>query len=137
MKKDYWCGGMGLHKTQLDHIEKIISEYDIQNIVEFGSGMSTQFLVDLREEKELGYQIYSFDHHPQYAYKGSHDFLNLTIKELVQCGDDQFNEMFIQKKYDSSFFLEAQQEIDNFRAKNCFYNITTSDLPRRYWFSHP
>lgn len=127
--ENYWINGMGLHSTQLKHIEKLIVENDLQTIVEFGSGQSTRFFNDLREEKNLNYKLYSFDHNAQYSYPGDHDFLSMHIAEIIKCDDESFNEMFETKTYNKERFMNCQNEKDNFRVKNCFYDITSDDLP--------
>tara|TARA_R100000008_G_C3582511_1_gene169596 strand:+ start:974 stop:1597 length:624 start_codon:yes stop_codon:yes gene_type:complete len=127
--ESYWLDGMGLHSSQLKHLEKIITENGIKTIVEFGSGNSTKFFVDLREEKNLNYKIYSFDNYEHYAYKGTHDFLKLNISEIINCSDESFNEMFETKTYNKDKFVNCQIEKDNFRVENSFYDITSDDLP--------
>ena len=72
MKYDsYWMNGMGLHSTQLEQLAVILKD-GINKVVEFGSGNSTQFLVDFRKEHGLNFQVHSFDHHPLYCYKEQH-----------------------------------------------------------------
>ena len=127
--ESYWLDGMGLHSSQLKHLEKIIIENGIKTIVEFGSGNSTKFFVDLREEKNLNYKIYSFDNYKHYAYKETHDFLKLNISEIINCSDESFNEMFETKNYNKEKFVNCQTEKDNFRVENSFYDITSDDLP--------
>jgi len=125
----YWINGMGLHSSQLNQLEKLILDNNIKTIVEFGSGQSTRFFTDLRREKKLDYQIYSFDHNAQYAYPFRHDFLNLHIAEIAQCDDESFDEMFKTKEYNKDKFVNCQHELDNFRVRNCFYDISPDDLP--------
>ena len=48
-------------------------ENDIKTIVEFGSGQSTRFFHDLREENKLDYTLYSFDHNKEYSYSQTHE----------------------------------------------------------------
>jgi len=127
--QSYWCGGMGLHESQLKQIQDIIVNNNVKTIVEFGSGQSTRFLCDLREEKSFDYQIYSFDHHPQYCYKGEHEFLHSNRLDLVCCDDESFNAMFENKLYNESAFVNCQGEKDNFRLKNGFYDMNEHDLP--------
>tara|TARA_R100001082_G_scaffold111001_2_gene92805 strand:- start:760 stop:1380 length:621 start_codon:yes stop_codon:yes gene_type:complete len=124
----YWIDGMGLHSTQLEKIAQILKT-GVKNVVEFGSGKSTEFLVDFREENELDYEICSFDHHPFYGYKETHDFLTTHRRDIVRCSDECYEEMFNEKKYNKSCFVNCQNEMDNFRIKNSFYDITEEYLP--------
>jgi len=129
MKYDsYWMNGMGLHSTQLEQLAVILKD-GITKVVEFGSGNSTQFLVDFRKEHGLNFQVYSFDHHPTYCYKEQHVFLKSHRRDLVQCSDMCFEDMFKSGEYDEKCFINRQDEIDNFSARNCFYDMTENDLP--------
>ena len=125
----YWLGGMGLHEKQLRNIEKIIAEKNVRTIVEFGSGASTRFLVDLRDKKNLEYAIFSFDHCADYCYKGKHDFLDLKVRNLIRCSDGSFNAMFKTKTYIKNNFFNCQDQKHNFRVRNAFYDIEKEDLP--------
>ncbi len=127
--ENYWLDGMGLHSSQLKQLEKIITDNDIETIVEFGSGQSTKFFSDLREEKDLSYSLHSFDHNEEYSYPNTHDFLNLNIVEITKCNDENFEEMFETKTYNKEKFVNCQYEKNNFRVKNSFYDITSDDLP--------
>lgn len=121
---------MGLHELELRGLKSIIEDADVKTIVEFGSGASTQFLIDLFEEDKLNYKIYSFDHDDVYAYKGDHPALTLKIKSLVKCSNDHYEKMFINSKYDSSGFEHCNAEDQrNFRVENAFYDLELEDLP--------
>ena len=129
MKYDsYWLDGMGLHSSQIEKLFDILMD-DVKKVVEFGSGNSTQFLVDVRKEHGLNFQIHSFDHHPTYCYKGQHAFLKSHRRDLVQCSDICFEDMFGSGEYDEKCFVNRQDEIDNFSARNCFYDINEKYLP--------
>ena len=124
----YWMNGMGLHSSQIGKLFDILMD-DVKNVVEFGSGNSTQFLVDARKEHDLNFQIHSFDHHPDYCYNQQHDFLKSHRRDLVQCSDMCFEDMFKNGEYDEKCFVNRQEERDNFSARNCFYDMTENDLP--------
>lgn len=129
MKYDsYWMNGMGFHSTQLEQLAAILKD-GITKVVEFGSGNSTQFLVDFRKEHGLNFQVHSFDHHPLYCYKEQHEFLKSHRRDLVQCSDMCFEDMFKSGEYDEKCFVNRQDERDNFSARNCFYDMTENDLP--------
>jgi len=119
----YWLNGMGLHSSQLIELQNIILSNNVQNIVEFGSGQSTKFLNDLKKLRGLDYSITSFDHNNNYAFSTS------KVKDLVSCDDKTFDSIFKNKKINKDLFLNVQHEKDNFRAKNCFYDLTEEDLP--------
>lgn len=119
----YWIGGMGLHSSQLKKLETIILNESIKNIVEFGSGQSSRFFNDFRTLHDLDYTVTSFDHNDVYAFGSS------IIRDLVSCDDEAFDKTFKDKKISRDLFSNAQHEKNNFRAKNCFYDLTEEDLP--------
>ena len=123
--KSYWVNGMGLHETQLKELKDITLNENIKNIVEFGSGRSTQFFLDIENEYNLNFKLTSFDHNKRYAHKNN----CVTIKELEQCDDESFELIFKSKKINKEYFVNAEHEQNNFKAKNCFYALTENDLP--------
>lgn len=127
--EEYWKNGMGLHSSQLKHIEDIVVNNNVKTIVEFGSGQSTKFLSDLRKAKGFDYKVYSFDHHPQHCYKREHDFLNSHLFDIMSCDDESFEDMFVKKTYSRKGFTNCQNQKDDFRTKNSFYDITEDHLP--------
>ena len=126
----YYKDNMGLHELQLRQLKTIIEENDVKTIVEFGSGASTQFFIDLYEEEGLDYKIYSFDHNPQYAYPNEHPALSLTMAPLIKCSPEHFDEMFTKDEYDDSAFEVCEEaDIRDFRVKNAFYDLYPNELP--------
>jgi hypothetical protein len=119
----YWIGGMGLHSSQLLELETIILTQDVKNIVEFGSGQSSRFFSDLKTFHNLDYSVTSFDHNRAYAFDSA------IIRYLVSCDDEVFSKTFEDKQITKDSFSNAQHEKDNFRVKNCFYDLTDEDLP--------
>jgi hypothetical protein len=99
----YWLGGWGLHEIVLKHISAISVDKQVRNVVEFGSGASTQFLVDLRNELAMDYSITSFDHNPNYSYKGSHPNLSVKVRDLVTCDDASFKKCSRLRRFTTNF----------------------------------
>lgn len=130
----YYLGGMGLHSIQLLKIIDIIKNNNCKTIVEFGSGGSTSFLCNLREEMNLEFNIYSFDHSYEYCSKLKKDYLNLKVLDLVACSDENFENIFLEKKYNKNFFSPIKPDINDFRSKNTFYDISINDLPKNIDF---
>jgi hypothetical protein len=123
--ESYWLNGMGLHSSQLKQIENIILNEKIQTIVEFGSGQSTKFLKNLKFFYNLNFSIVSFDHNKKYAYNDE----NVKIRSLQKCNDLSFDLIFKNKSIKNILFTDAENESNNFRAKNCFYKLLNDDLP--------
>jgi hypothetical protein len=94
------------------------------NIIEFGSGTSSQFLIDLKYKYDLDIHIDSFDNSAEYAFKSDKDHLcfNLYITDLVECGDVDLKYMFDNKIYNKDKMCIKKTEPTT-RQRNCFYNI--------------
>jgi hypothetical protein len=120
---------MGLHQTQFEDLISILSQNKIEQVVEFGSGGSTDFLCSYRDFSGLNYSIVSYDHSSVFSYQGKHDFLDLRIKDLVKCSDEDFDLSFKNKKIIKEKFHNCQNEENNFRIKNCFYDLDPEELP--------
>lgn len=98
------------------------------NIVEFGSGRSTEFFVDMINLYNLPLKIYSFDDSKEYAYKGEHPSLKLFIVPLVECTDESWELMFNEKKFDPSLMIEKTTPVHT-RQHNTFYKVEEDMLP--------
>lgn len=126
----YKNDGWGLSKKCFNDIFNIIKTFSSNpiNVLEFGSGVSTQFLVDLIE-KGYNLNITSYDNDIVYATKAKHPNLKLIICDLVETYDSDFENLFQEKKYEKSVFHKMTTEID-FRQKNVFYNVEEEQLPK-------
>jgi hypothetical protein len=129
----YKNDGWGLSKKSLLELEKIIKSFNKNEkveIVEFGSGISTAFLLECCDKYLIDFNITSYDHDKKYAFNGNHKNLNLKIVDLHHCSDDSFNEMF----YKKTLNLENFKKIDfqpHTRQKNTFYDIKLEELPKK------
>ena len=93
----YKTDGWGLSELAMRKIREVIDGIDKTTIkvVEFGSGKSTEFLIDLDVEHKKDILITSFDNDPNYAYKTKEgDGVDLHIRPLVECNDSEFELMF-------------------------------------------
>ncbi len=124
----YKNDGWGLSKKCFIDIEKILSEFKKPIIVEFGSGISTTFLIDYLNENDKNGKVYSFDNDINFSSKIKDNKLILKITDLVDCSNIDYNEMFDKKKiiYDK---FKLKDGLPSSRQQNCFYNITKGDLP--------
>lgn len=126
---DLWKNGMGLHSKQFQDLSSLLIKGKIKKIAEFGSGGSTEFLCKFRTHYELDYSIVSFDHNEEFCYQKQHDFLDLKIRNLVKCSDLDFDLCFVNKKFERDKFQICQEEKNNFRIKNSFYDVQPDDIP--------
>lgn len=124
----YRNDGWGLSKREFIDIETILNKIEKPIILEFGSGLSTEFCVDYLNEYNKEGKIYSFDDSYDYCSKVVDPKLTLKVKRLVECSDDDFDSMFRNKKYDSSL-MKFRMVASTTRQKNCFYDILPDEIP--------
>lgn len=112
--------------------EEIIDN-DVYNIIEFGSGRSTQFMIDLCEKHDLDVHIDSIDHTDSFfeinTYRNPN--YNLIIRDLIECSDDDKEEMFNQVNFDRAKFKKIETE-HGWNQKNRFYDLKEDDLKDQY-----
>jgi len=125
----YRNDGWGLSRKCFQDIITIIKQINTKpiNIVEFGSGVSTEFLVDLISE---GYDlnIISYDDDIKFASKAIHPNLKLQVTDLVECYDSDFDNQFQQKIYNKNLFFKKITPVHT-RQRNTFYNVVDGQLP--------
>ncbi len=128
---NYSNAGFGLSEIALKQLTTIIDSIEKSNInvVEFGSGISTRFLVDLNSVIEKNLVITSFDNDPNYAYKGKG--ANLLMRNLIECDDKSYEKMMSSKQYDSSLMHKKVSKLHT-RQKNNFYDVQKGDLSGTY-----
>jgi len=127
----YKNNGWGLSKKCFQDIQNIVEKFKSKeiNVVEFGSGISTVFLVDLINEGH-DLKIVSFDNSVEYATKITHPNLKTYITELVDCYDGDFETQFQKGKYEEKFFQKKITPVHT-RQKNTFYSIEEGQLSDR------
>jgi hypothetical protein len=132
---DYKNDGWGLCQSGFKDLYKLICEHEKDNlsILEFGSGTSTRFFVDVANSKVKNLVIESYDNDIKWCFQNAedYDFLDLKIRNLVECDDKNFASMFLNKKYDRSL-LNVRNIPPTTRQKNCFYDIKEGDLSKEY-----
>jgi hypothetical protein len=130
----YKNSGWGISKLGFQKLFEIIdtNKNNHFNIIEFGSGISTQFLIDCAILYK-NIKITSFDNDINYSYKQSkdYDFFNLKFRNLVECSDLSYNNMFNEKKYDKKQ-MKLKTSEPTTRQKNCFYDLNENDLVGQY-----
>lgn len=123
----YKNDGWGLSRKCFEEIYELIRGHRLKSIVEFGSGKSTEFFVDMIEDG-FDLEIISFDDSLEFATKVSHNKLNLIITDLIETSDENFNKMFDRRIYYSTFFEKKTTPIQT-KQKNTFYKINDNQLP--------
>jgi hypothetical protein len=125
--------GIGLSKTAFQKIYEILERKEKCNIIEFGSGISTNFFVDYTLYTKKNNYIKSYDDNPKYSYQNTNNykFIDLNIKNLIQFDDNHFNNMMNIKKYMHSqwhyYQLPPPTYTKYWRPRNIFYEIEKLD----------
>jgi len=130
----YQNDGWGISTSGFNQITEIFNktnfnEYIKYNIVEFGSGFSTEFFVDYIQQNNLSkVTITSFENDTKFMTKARHPQLKLNLRKLIQCSDVEYNNMFNNAEFNpfKVNFLTAEPTS---RQKNCFYDIEDGDIP--------
>jgi hypothetical protein len=131
----YKNDGWGLSVDGFKELYEIISNHPKKElqVLEFGSGTSTRFLVDVATTiTTKTINIESYDNSEYWCYKPDrhYDFLDLKIRRLLQCNDASFAKMFVEKKYLPEL-MEYRLSPPHTRQKNCFYEILPNDLQKK------
>lgn len=130
----YKNDGWGLSRLAFQKINEIIdNDFKIKKVLEFGSGISTQYLIDKSLSLERKLFITSYDNDINYAYKNNKnfDFFDLRIRNLIECSDNTYNYLFENKIYDKSLMKEKKSKLST-RQKNNFYDINSNELDDDY-----
>jgi hypothetical protein len=129
----YKNDGWGLSRKQLNELLGIIKNFksDKIRVLEFGSGKSTEFLVDIVLNKIKNIEITSFDDNIEYAYNGKYEFLDLKIRNLLECDDKTYESMFDNLEVNVSQLSKKVTPLTS-RQKNNFYEILPGDISGTY-----
>lgn len=122
----YKNDGWGLSKKCFEDIISIFNIHEIKNVVEFGSGVSTFFFVDLMINND--FNLLSYDDNLEFAAKISHPNLKLKIVSLVETSDNSYENMFKEKQIKKTLFYDKLTPVST-RQKNTFYYVNEDDLP--------
>jgi len=131
--------GWGISTSGFEKMLEILKSTDFKkferyNILEFGSGISTEFFVDYIIENDLkNVFITSFENDSKFMTLARHQQLDLKLRRLITCNDVDYNEMFNKKAfnpYKVSYLINEPET----RQRNCFYNIEENDMPNSIEF---
>ena len=134
MDLNKYKSGPGLDFLALQHLYNYLENKDNDesseiNILEFGSGFSTQFLVDYKEYSGKNIYIDSFDNDPKWCFQhaNKYPFLNLNVEPLLSCNENDFNRQMSNKEYDRTCFSKhislPYGHPKYWRQRNCFYDV--------------
>lgn len=127
--QDYANDGWGISvkgfKCILDNIKNI--KKNKIRVLEFGSGISTRFLVDVRDKLGIPLEITSFEDNKKWAHELS------IIRPLIECSKKSYDLQFSSKSYDRSLYSFRKNPPAS-RQKNCFYDLKEEDITGCYDF---
>ncbi|MEM7379451.1 MAG: class I SAM-dependent methyltransferase [Pseudomonadota bacterium] len=132
-KNDGWGLSRRALTALLDIVETALAARDAVRVLEFGSGSSTRFFVDLVLQRGLQerVQIVSFDNDrrymPQFDAAQTESFLALHERPLAECDDDAFERMFAQRRFDPAGMRDKTSPLDT-QQRNNFYALRDGDL---------
>lgn len=127
----YKNDGWGLSKDCFLDILKILENIESPKIIEFGSGISTQFFIDYLNSTKKDGSVKSFDDNIKFSSKIKDNKLRLEVRSLVECSDENYEQMFENKRYDISK-MRYRTDAPHTRQRNCFYEIIDSDFVGEY-----
>lgn len=112
--------GWGLSELAMRAVVDICDNYEIKNVLEFGSGQSTLLF------KALNKTLTSFDDSEKYATEDA------VVRDLYQCNDIQFDaflrgDLFWEDSCDTLTLIKTRHT----RQHNCFYKIYSDDINPR------
>jgi hypothetical protein len=127
----YKNDGWGLSVLGFSNLLELLknNNNDSIRVLEFGSGISTQFFCDVVKENIKKLEITSFDNDINFSYKKTKDddFLSLLIRPLVECDNNEYNKQMESKEYDSNVMYNKISPLNPLQ-KNNFYKIENGDL---------
>ena len=124
----YSNDGWGLSTEAFNAMLQALDKIPEINAVEFGSGFSTQFLLDYAEKTNKKLHIDSFDNDVKYKHPKA------NLARLVTCNDKSYQAMFNQGEIDWDLFKKRWRKPKS-RQRNCFYDLRNYALKENYNFA--
>ncbi len=121
----YSNDGWGLSFAAFNALLKAMDTLPEINAIEFGSGFSSQFLLDYAESTQKKLQIDSFDNDAKFKHPDA------TLVKLVTCSNKNYEAMFNKAEIDWDLFRKRWQKPKT-RQKNCFYDLRNYPLKSSY-----
>ena len=114
----YKNDGWGLSEKAFQNIFDILNNMNPPiNIIDFGSGHSTEFLYDYKIKTKKDIYIDSFDDSKEYMHPKA------TLVPLIECTNKDFDKMISRKEFLPNLFKLKTTPITT-RQKNCFYDLS-------------
>lgn len=128
----YINNGWGISRLGFEKLFEILQTIESPRIIEFGSGKSTEFFEDYYDEINSNLNVRSFDDNIDFAYKSSiKPKIEVRLRDLVECSDNDLDEMFEKKQIIKSLFVNKTSPLET-RQKNNFYKFKDDDIEGIY-----
>lgn len=128
----YKNNGWGISRLGFEKLFEILQTIESPKVIEFGSGKSTEFFEDYYNELNSNLTLRSFDDSIEFAYKPSiKSEIEVRLRDLVECFDDDLEEMFTKKQIIKSLFIDKTSSLET-RQKNNFYKLKDVDIEGIY-----
>ena len=124
----YSNDGWGLSAKAFSAMQQALDTIPEIRAIEFGSGFSTQFLLDYAEISNKSLEIDSFDNDEKYKHPEA------TLARLITCSAKNYQAMFSQGEINWSLFRKRWWKPKS-RQKNCFYDLSNYALKNDYNFA--
>ncbi len=121
----YSNDGWGLSHAAFSALQKAMNTLPEIRAIEFGSGFSSQFLLDYAESAQKKLQIDSFDNDKEFKHPDA------TLVKLVACSKKNYEAMFEKAEIDWDSFKKRWRKPKT-RQKNCFYDLRNYPLKPNY-----
>lgn len=121
----YSNDGWGLSFAAFNALQKAMDTLPEIIAIEFGSGFSTQFLLDYAESTQKKLYLDSFDNDAKFKHPDA------TLVKLMTCNKKNYEAMFNKAEIDWDVFRKRWRKPKS-RQKNCFYDLRNYPLKPSY-----
>ena len=121
----YSNDGWGLSYAAFSALKKAMETLPEIRAIEFGSGFSSQFLLDYAALTQKNLQLDSFDNDAKFKHPDA------TLVDLVECSQKNYDAMFSAAEVRWDLFKKRWRKPKS-RQKNCFYDIRDYPLKSNY-----
>lgn len=121
----YRNDGWGLSNAAFNALQDAMDTLPDIVAIEFGSGLSTQFLLDYADLTQKKLHIDTFDNDEKFKHPDA------TLTNLVTCNDSSYDAMFKKGEIDWGSFKKRWGKPKS-RQTNCFYDLRDYPLKSNY-----
>lgn len=117
--------GWGLSRAAFSALQKAMDTLPEIRAIEFGSGFSSQFLLDYANSTQKVLHLDSFDNDEKFKHPSA------TLVKLLTCSQKNYKAMFEKGEINWDLFRKRWWKPKT-RQKNCFYDLRNYPLKSNY-----